>query len=176
LHTISPFISKYDIAFDNLTSAFIGGTGDFVTAFEPAASQIVASGNGHIVASVGAETGEIPYTAFTANRSYINANEETIKNFLRAIIKGYNYLISSNINDVVSALKPSFDGTTDEMLRISVEAYKNIDAWSRTPVMSSVAYNNLMNIIINSETLTTAVDMNKVVDNTYAQTVLADFI
>lgn len=166
---------NYDVAFDNLTSAFIGGTGDFVTAFEPAASQIVASGNGHIIASVGAETGEIPYTAFTANRSYINANEDTIKNFLRAIIRGYNYLISSDIDDVINAIRPSFDGTTDEMLRVSLEAYREIDAWSRTPVMSSVAYNNLMNIIINSGTLTTAVDMNKVVDNSYAQAVLKDF-
>ena len=62
------------------------------------------------------------------------------------------------------------------MLRVSIEAYKNIDAWSRTPVMSSVAYNNLMNIIINSGTLSTAVDMSKVVDNSYAQAALADFI
>ena len=167
---------NYDVAFDNLTSAFIGGTGDFVTAFEPAASQIVASGNGYIVASVGAETGEIPYTAFTANRSYISANEDTIKNFLRAIIRGYNYLISSNINDVVDAIRPSFDGTTDEMLKVSLEAYREIDAWSRTPVMSSVAYNNLMNIIINSGTLTESVEMNKVVDNSYAQEVLKDFV
>ena len=127
-------------------------------------------------ASVGAETGEIPYTAFTANRSYIDANEETIKNFLRAIIRGYNYLISSDINDVINAIKPSFDGTTDEMLKVSLEAYKEIDAWSRTPVMSSVAYNNLMNIIINSGTLSEAVDMDKVVDNSYAQLVLKDFI
>ncbi len=167
---------NYDVAFDNLTSAFIGGTGDFVTAFEPAASQIAATGKGHIVASVGAETGEIPYTAFTANRSYIDNNEDTIKNFLRAIIRGYNYLISSNIDDVVSSIRPSFDGTSDELLKISLEAYRNIDAWSRTPVMSSVAYNNLMNIIINSGTLTTAVNMNKVVDNSYAQSVLKDFI
>ena len=76
----------------------------------------------------------------------------------------------------MAAIKPSFDGTTDEMLKVSIEAYRNIDAWSRTPVMSSVAYNNLMNIIINSGTLTTAVEMDKVVDNSFAQSVLADFI
>lgn len=166
---------NYDVAFDNLTSAFIGGTGDFVTAFEPAASQIVATGKGYIVASVGAETGEIPYTAFTANRSYINANEDTIKNFLRAIIRGYNYLMSADIEDVIKAIKPSFDGTSDELLRISLESYIEIDSWARTPVMSSVAYNNLMNIILNSGTLTSTVDMNKVVDNSYAQAVLQDF-
>lgn len=166
---------NYDVAFDNLTSAFIGGTGDFVTAFEPTASQIVSNGRGYILASVGAETGEIPYTAFTANRSYINENEETIKNFLRAIIRGYNFLMSSSIDEVVNALKPSFDGTSEELLKKSMQAYINIDSWARTPVMSQVAYNNLMNIIINSGTLTDRIEMSKVVDNSYAQAVLKDF-
>ena len=166
---------NYDVAFDNLTSAFIGGTGDFVTAFEPTASQIVANGKGYILASVGAETGEIPYTAFTANRSYINANEETIKNFLKAIIRGYNYLMSADINDVVKALKPSFDGTSEDLIKTSMLAYIGIDSWARTPVMSQVAYDNLMDIIVGSGTLTTRVDMSKVVDNSYAQAVLKDF-
>ena len=153
----------------------MGGTGDFVTAFEPVASQIVANNKGYILASVGAETGEIPYTAFTANRSYINANEDTIKNFLRAIMKGYNYLMSAEVGDVVNSLRPSFDGTSDNLLTISINAYKQIDAWSRTPVMSEVAYKNLMDIIIDSGTLTSRVEFNKVVDNSYAQSILADF-
>ena len=174
-NNVSNCTIDYSVAFDNLTSAFMGGAGDFVTAFEPVASQIVANNKGYILASVGAETGEIPYTAFTANRSFISKNEETIKNFLRAIMKGYNYLMSSKTSDVVAALRPSFDGTSDELLTISINAYKQIDAWSRTPVMSQVAYNNLMDIIIDSGTLSTPVEFNKVVDNSYAQSILADF-
>ena len=166
---------NYDVAFDNLTSAFIGGAGDFVTAFEPTASQIVANGKGYILASVGAETGEIPYTAFTANRSYITNNEETIKNFLKAIIRGYNYLISADIDDVVASLKPSFDGTSEELIKNSMLAYIAIDSWARTPVMSQVAYDKLMDIIVNSGTLTSRIEMSKVVDNSYAQAVLKDF-
>lgn len=165
---------NYDVAFDNLTSAFIGGTGDFVTAFEPAASQLVSSGHGYILTSIGAETGEIPYTAFTANRSYIDNNEETIKNFLRAIMKGYNYLMSADIDDIVAVLKPSFDGTTDSMLRTSIEAYMEIDSWARTPVMSKVAYDNLIRIIMNAGKLDEAVPFEDVVDNSYAQSILAD--
>lgn len=166
---------NYDVAFDNLTSAFIGGTGDFVTAFEPTASQIVANNKGYILASVGAETGEIPYTAFTANRSYIDSNKETVKNFLRAIIKGYNYLVSSEIDDIVKALKPSFDGTSDELLKKSIQAYIDIDSWARTPVMSKVAYDNLIKIMMNAGKLDSTVDFNKVVDNSIAQEVLKDF-
>ena len=83
--------------------------------------------------------------------------------------------MSADIDDVVAALKPSFDGTTDAMLKTSIEAYIAIDSWSRTPVMSQVAYDNLMDIIINSGTLSTSVEMSKVVDNSYAQAVLRDF-
>ncbi|MGN0960615.1 MAG: ABC transporter substrate-binding protein [Christensenellales bacterium] len=165
---------NYDIAFDNLTSAFIGGTGDFVTAFEPTASQIVANGKGYILASIGAETGEIPYTAFTANRSYINAHEDIIKNFLKAIMKGYNYLMSSTTEDIINALRPSFDGTSDELLRKSIEAYIEIDSWARTPVMSKVAYDNLIKIMQNAGKITETIPFENVVDNSYAQSILAD--
>lgn len=163
---------NYDVAFDNLTSAFIGGTGDFVTAFEPTATSIVESGKGYILASVGAETGEIPYTAFTANSSYINENTDKIKNFLRAIMKGYKYLITANIDDVVSALKPSFEGTSDASLKNSIQKYIDIDAWNSTPVMSEVAYNNLIKIMKNSGSLTTDVEFSKVVNNSYALSIL----
>ena len=163
---------NYDVAFDNLTSAFIGGTGDFVTAFEPAASAIVESGKGYILASVGAETGEIPYTAFTANTSYIKANTEQIKNFLKAIIKGYNFLVSASIDDIVSALTPSFDGTSEQSIKNSIQKYIAIDSWNSTPVMSEVAYNNLIKIMKNAGSLTTDVPFASVVDNSYALSVL----
>ena len=167
---------RYDVAFDNLTSAFIGGTGDFVTAFEPAASAIVEAGKGHILASVGAETGEIPYTAFTANSSYISENKEIIKNFLRAIMKGYNFLVSSNINDIVDALRPSFEGTSDESIKKSIEAYIAIDSWNSTPVMTEVAYNNLIRIMKNAGSLTEDVPFSSVVNNSYALEVLNEAV
>lgn len=163
---------NYDVAFDNLTGAFIGGTGDFVTAFEPTATSIVESGHGYILASVGAETGEIPYTAFTANDSFIKANTDTIKNFLRAIMKGYNYLITANIDDIVASLKPSFTDTSDASIKNSIQKYINIDAWNSTPIMSEVAYNNLIKIMKNAGSLSEDVAFNKVVNNSYAQAVI----
>lgn len=167
---------NYDVAFDNLTSAFIGGTGDFVTAFEPTATSIVESGKGYILASIGAETGEIPYTAFTANRSYITENTDKVKNFLRAIMKGYNFLVTANIDDVVAALKPSFEGSSDASIKNSIQKYINIDAWNATPVMSEVAYNNLIKIMKNAGSLTTDVEFSKVVDNSYALAILNENI
>ena len=65
---------NYDVAFNNMTAAFIGGIGDFVTAFEPSATDIVNAGKGYILGSVGEFAGEVPFTAFMANESYLTKN------------------------------------------------------------------------------------------------------
>ena len=56
----------YSIQFGALGPAFTGGTGDFVPLFEPAASQLVQEGKGYIVSAIGMDSGEIPYTCYTA--------------------------------------------------------------------------------------------------------------
>ena len=160
---------RYDVPFDSMTAAFIGNVGDYVTAFEPAASSIVAQGKGYNLASVGSLSGEIPYTAFTANSSYITKNPDKINKFLRAIIKGYNYLITASVDDVVKALAPSFVGTSEESLKNSFLAYKNIDAWSDTLSMKETAYNRLIDIIIDNGVLAKRVEFSNVVDNSYAE-------
>jgi len=76
------------IDFDLMASAFSTGKADFVTLFEPTASQIELSGKGHIVASVGEEAGEIPYTAYFTKKSYIEENSDIIQKFTNAIYKG----------------------------------------------------------------------------------------
>lgn len=167
---------NYDIAFDNLTGAFMGGTGDFVTAFEPVASTIENNQKGYVLASVGAESGEVPFTAFMANRSYINENPELVKNFLKAIVKAYNYLVSANIDDIVVSLRPSFDGTSDTLIKQSIQNYITIDAWASSPIMTEVAYNNLIKVLKSSGTLDTDIEYSKVVDNTIATSVLQELM
>lgn len=165
---------NYDVAFDNLTGAFMGGTGDFVTAFEPVASTIEKNGKGYVLASVGAESGEVPFTAFMANRSYINNNKDNVKNFLKAIRRAYNFLVSANIDDIVDSLRPSFDGTSDELIKQSIQSYIAIDAWASSPIMTEVAYNNLIKVLKSSGTLTQDISYNSIVDNSIAVEVLKE--
>ena len=165
---------NYDVAFDNLTGAFMGGTGDFVTAFEPVASTIEKNGKGYVLASVGAESGEVPFTAFMANRSYINDNKDNVKNFLKAIRRAYNFLVSANIDDIVDSLRPSFDGTSNELIKQSIQSYIAIDAWASSPIMTEVAYNNLIKVLKSSGTLTQDISYSNIVDNSIAVEVLKE--
>ena len=156
------------VSFNNTVGAFTGGTADYVTVFEPTASDLVREGKGYIVASVGEEAGEIPFTCFSANKSYIQNNSQKIENFLKAIKKAYNFIMTADINDVVNSLRPSFSTSTDESIKSSIESYKRIDAWCSSPVMTEASYNRLLDMLIGAGEVSTRVEMNKVVDNTIA--------
>lgn len=162
------------VAFNNTVGAFEGGLGDYVTMFEPTASEYVRQGKGYIVAAVGEESGEVPFTCFSANKSFLEKNPEKVEKFLKAIMKAYNYIITEDIDKVVESLMPSFDGSSKTSIKSAIESYKKIDAWMDTPVMLESAFNRLQDVMTNAGELETAnrVDFKKAVDNSYAQNVI----
>ncbi len=165
------------VSFNNIVSAFTASsdTNIYMTAFEPTASSIVREGKGYIVDSVGSESGSIPFTVFMANESYLKEHPEIAEDFLAAVMKGYTYIMTESMENIVKALKPSFDTFTDEDIEDSITNYKNIDAWSESPVMSLDSFNNLQNMMINSSVLDESDKQNyaDIVDNTIAHKVMS---
>ena len=76
------------------------------------------------------------------------------------------------MEDIVEALRPSFDGTSDELIQKSIESYVAIDAWNNSPVMTEVAYNNLIKVMKNAGKLSTDVPFSTIVDNSLALEIL----
>ncbi len=163
------------IDFNNTTAAFLGGTADFVTVFEPLASDIQAQGKGYILASLGSLSGSVPYTGFAANQSFLNQHADKAEAFLRAVHKAYLFIMNSNttIDSIVDALVPSFKTSSRDSITRSVQAYMNINAWNNGPVMTEESYNNLITIISEVGTLTKTVPFNSVVDNTIANKIMS---
>ncbi len=149
---------------------------EYCTMFEPTASEFVSARKGYIVASVGESSGEIPYTAFSAKKSYIDKNQELVTDFLRAVIKGYNFLKNNDVNTVATALAPSFAGTPLSSISASIQSYIEIDAWSTTPVMSQQAFNRLQDVMQNAGELEERADYSKIVYNDIARTVEAELL
>ena len=156
------------IQFDLITAAFEGGTGDYCTMFEPAASNYVSSGKGYYIASVGELAGEVPFTCFMANSDFIKAYPEKISGFLRAINKAYTYIMTHTPREVAENLASSFEGTSIDLLESSIKKYIEIDAWCSTPAMNQSAYNRLLQIIKNSGINISDVKMDDIVDNSFA--------
>ena len=162
-------ILNLDVQFNSVASTFEGKTDAFCTMFEPTASEYQDTNRGYIVASVGELSGEIPYTAFTAKSSYLENNRDKAVKFLRAVIKGYNFIKNSDLSIVAESLMPQFPGTSKESIKKSLQSYLNIDAWNSTPVMQESALDKLQDIIIDAGELTAKSKFNDIVDNSIAQ-------
>lgn len=159
---------NHDVAFNLMGPAFEGGTGDYTTLFEPTASEYQRAGKGYIVASVGEESGEIPYTAFTALNSYINKNKETVKKFIRAIYKAMEYMQITDEDTLAESILKQFPGTTKQSVADSIRSYKRIDAWTTRLAMDENAFDNLQNVMENANELKNRVDYDAITENVYA--------
>ena len=81
-----------NIDFGSTAAAFSGGQGDFTVEFEPGATTLEAAGKGYVVASLGKESGYVPYTAFSAKKSYLEEHPDLIQSFTDALQKGMDYV------------------------------------------------------------------------------------
>ena len=157
------------ISFDLMAGSFAGGNADYVTLFEPTASLTEANGIGYIVAAVGEEAGEIPYTAYFALQSYMNENEELIQNFTNAVYKGQQWVKSHTAKEIAEKIVGFFPDTDVETLATSIQKYKDIDAWNETPVLEEAAFEKLQDVMEEAGELAKRADYTKVVNNKYAK-------
>ncbi|MBQ8683105.1 MAG: ABC transporter substrate-binding protein [Clostridia bacterium] len=157
------------VQFSMMTAAFTGGTGDYVTAFEPTASMLQQEGKGYIVASVGEAAGDIPYTAYFAKKSFIEEKGDLIQRFTNAVYKGQQWVATHSAEEVARAVADSFPDTDLALLVKSVESYQAIDAWNTDPIMSEESFNRLQSVMTEAGELTQIADYGKVVNNTFAE-------
>ena len=163
------FTLNFDVQFNLMTGAFLNGTADYCTVFEPTASEYEKQGKWHIVASVGEAGGDIPYTSFIALDSFINNNENTIKSFFKALKKAHEYMNSHTEYEIAEAIVKQFPSTTIQSIEDSLKNYKKINAWSTNLQATESSFDRLQEIMINAGELTTKVPFNKIVNNTLAK-------
>lgn len=155
------------IQFALMGGAFIGGEGDFVTLFEPVAATLELAGEGHVVASVGEDSGEIPYTVFSAKKSYIEKNPDIIQKFTNAIYKGQIWVQNATAQEIAEAIKPSFPDADLEVLTKVAARYKEIDAWAATPLFTEEAFIRLQDVMQGAGHLTKRAPYTKLVTNEF---------
>lgn len=155
------------IAFAATSGAFIGGTGDFVSLFEPTALALEKEGNGYVVASLGELGGEVPYTTYHAKKSYIENNPEVIEGFTKAIDKGLEYVHTHSAEEVAKEILDYFPDVTYNDLVVIVKRYMDIDSWYDTSFISEESFNHIQKIIDNAGELEKKAPYEKLVDTTY---------
>ena len=155
------------IDFAAMSGAFIAGSGDYVTLFEPNALKLEQEGYGYVVASLGKIGGEVPYTVFNTKKSYFEKNPEVMKGFANAIQMGLDYVHTHSAEEVAEVIAPYFaDNTLNEITEV-VKRYMDNDSWYQTTYITKDGFEHIKEIIDFNGLLTKDTPYDAIVDNTY---------
>ncbi len=163
---------QQNIDFANIPGAFQTGDAEYVQLFEPTASTFEKSGDGHIIASFGEESGKVPYTVFMAKQSMINEDRKTIEKFTRAIYKAQQWVQENSAETIAESIHPYFEDTEVEMLAASIDRYKTQDSFAPTPLMEEEAWENLKDIMDEAGELPEDVPYEELVNTELAEEVI----
>ena len=157
------------VEFANMASAFISGTGDFVTLFEPSATKLENEGKGYVVASLGEYGGNVPYTSYNALKSYIKENKDTIQKFTNSINKGLDYVSKTDDDILAAELIDYFPDMTKNELKTMIKRYKKIEAWKKNTYFSEKEFEHMEDILLEAKTIDKKVPYKDLVDTSFSK-------
>ncbi len=135
------------IDFGATAAAFSENLGDFTVEFEPGATALEKEGKGYVVASLGEDSGYVPYTAFSAKQSFIDENPDTIQSFVNALQKGMDYVQSHSPEEIAKIIEPQFPESDLETITTIVTRYYDQDTWKENLVFEKSSFELLQDIL-----------------------------
>lgn len=171
-HGIDP---KTDLTIDQsinfglTAAAFTSNDADYTVEFEPFATALELEGNGYVVASLGTDSGYVPYTAYCAKKSYLDTNPQIIQKFTNAIQKGLDYVNSHTSEEIAAVIKPQFPETPAENIVTIIERYKSQDTWKENLIFEKESFELLQNILEEAGELPKRVSYEELVTKSFAE-------
>ena len=157
-----------NIDFGLTSQAFASGQGDYTIEFEPAATGLELEGEGKVVASLGVESGLVPYTAFSAKKSYIEENPEIIQSFTNAIQRGMEYVNSHTPEEIAKTISDQFKETDEDTLVLLVTRYYEQDTWKENLIFEEESFNLLQDILMEAGELSSRVPYEELINTEFA--------
>ena len=157
------------IDFGSTAAAFSGGQGDFTVEFEPHATLLEQKGDGYVVASLGQDSGYVPYTSFSAKKSYIEKNPKVIQAFTDALQKGMDYVNTHTPEEIAKVIAPQLEGTDQETLCKIVERYHAQDTWKTDLIFEEESFALLQNILTEFGVIEEKVPYEKLVNTEFSR-------
>lgn len=157
------------IDFGSTAAAFSGGLGDFSVEFEPSATALEKEGAGHVVASLGVDSGYVPYTSYCAKSSYMEENPEVMQKFTNALQKGMDYVQSHTPEEIAKVIAPQFSETDLETIITIVKRYHEQDTWKENLIFEKESFELLQDILEDAGELNQRVKYENLVTTEYAE-------
>ena len=157
------------IQFGLTAAAFTSDQSDYTVEFEPFATGLELEGSGYVVASLGTESGYVPYTAYCAKRSYLAMHPELIQKFTNALQKGMDYVNSHTAEEIAKTIQPQFAETPLENITKIVMRYQEQDTWKENLVFEKSSFELLENILEEAGELEARVPYEDLVTTEFAE-------
>jgi len=158
------------ISFGLTAAAFTSDDSDYTVEFEPFATALELEGKGFVVASLGTDSGYVPYTAYCAKHSYIEENPQIIQSFTNALQKGMDFVNSHSAEEIAQVIQPQFKETPLENIITIIDRYKAQDTWKENLVFEKESFELLQNILEEAGELPKRVPYEELVITEYANT------
>ncbi|MDR0841005.1 MAG: ABC transporter substrate-binding protein [Christensenellaceae bacterium] len=163
-----------NIQFNLMGGAFEGGTGDYVTLFEPTASQFELAGKAYKLANMGLSSGEVPYTCILMRPETIKDDPAFVTAFVRALYKAQKWVQTASDEAVAAAMQPFFPDTDIATLAAVAQSYRATDSWAQQPTMTAESFTRLQDIMEGAGELAARVELDTLVDNSFGEAVMAE--
>lgn len=157
------------ISFGLTAAAFTSSDADYTVEFEPYATSLELEGQGYVVASLGTESGYVPYTAYSARKSFIEKNPRIIQGFVNAIQKGMDYVNSHSAKEVAQTIQPQFSETPLENITAIIQRYQAQDTWKENTIFEEASFDLLQNILEEAGELPQRVPYQDLVTTEFSQ-------
>ncbi|MDO4522264.1 MAG: ABC transporter substrate-binding protein [Eubacteriales bacterium] len=171
-HDIDPILDltiDQSIDFGSTAAAFSGGQGDFTVEFEPSATALEQEGAGYVVASLGVDSGYVPYTSYSAKSSYLADHPEIIQGFTNALQKGMDYVNTHTPEDIAAVIAPQFPENDLETITKIVKRYADQDTWKENLIFEKSSFELLQDILDSAGELSIRAPYEELVITDYAQ-------
>lgn len=137
--------------------------------FEPGATTLEKEGEGYVVASLGTDSGYVPYTAFSAKSSYIAKNPEVIQGFTNALQKGMDYVNTHTPEEIASTIQEQFPENDLDTITTIISRYAEQDTWKENLIFEASSFDLLQDILESAGELSARVPYEELVVTTYAE-------
>lgn len=157
------------IDFGSTAAAFAGGKGDFTVEFEPGATSLEKEGVGYVVASLGIDSGYVPYTAYSAKSSYLKDHPDVIQKFTNALQKGMDYVNSHSPEEIAAIIEPQFPETDRDTITTIVKRYHEQDTWKENLIFEKESFELLQDILSEAGELSSRTEYKELVNVEFAE-------
>lgn len=121
------------------------------------------------MASVGTESGYVPYTSYSVKQSYLKTHGATVEKFTKALQKGMDFVQTHTPEEIAEVIAPQFAETELETITAIVHRYYEQDTWKENLIFEEESFDLLQEILEQAGELEKKTPYKTLVTTKYAE-------